>query len=400
MRMILNYFWLEAKRSFFVLKKSILSMMCVVLAISTIAAAMYYLMMETTLFPKVEVGVVVPEENTMVEMITNYISSMDSVKSVCDFSYVSYEEGERLLSEGSLQVVIVLPANLYEDLNSWQRVEATILLPEEEVVGTRMFGQILSGGLGLLQVAEAGVQASYDVAKGESLQMSRREIGYFLGMKYVTRVLDRTDTFEDFVISPTGKMTMLQFYFLGVFLCICLIYGLNFSYLFEEKQRALQNKLCIEGVGKISQALIRIMIMAIYLFVLELLVYGAGYILSETLEMYFIAFSRSAVLGFMFLAVAISVHFHLIYAIGKDKAGPVILLITGILMVLCGGLIVPAAYLPEPGRWLGEIAPLYSWSLLGQEILFGDIAFMAMGIPLAWMAIEFVMGVFVSWKNA
>ncbi|MGN1157684.1 MAG: ABC transporter permease [Agathobacter sp.] len=382
------------------MKKSILSMMCVVLAISTIAAAMYYLMMETTLFPKVEVGVVVPEENTMVEMITNYISSMDSVKSVCDFSYVSYEEGERLLSEGSLQVVIVLPANLYEDLNSWQSVEATILLPEEEVVGTRMFGQILSSGLGLLQVAEAGVQASYDVAKGENLQMPRREIGYFLGMKYVTQVLDRTDTFENFVISPTGKMTMLQFYFLGLFLCVCLIYGMNFSYLFEEKQRALQNKLCIEGVGKIPQALIRIMIMAIYLFVLELLVYGAGYVLSETLEMYFIAFSWSAVLGFMFLAVAISVHFHLIYAIGKDKAGAVILLTTSILMVLCGGLIVPAAYLPEPGRWLGEIAPLYSWSLLGQEILFGDIAFMAMGIPLAWMAIEFVMGVFVSWKNA
>ena len=398
--MLLNYFWLEAKRSFFVLKKSILSMICVLLALGTIVTGMYFLMMETTVFPKVGVGVVIPEENTMVEMITNYISSMESVESVCDFHYVSYEEGERLLSEGSLQVVVVLPANLYEDLNSWQSVQATILLPEEDVVGTRMFGQILSSGLGLLQVAEAGIQASYDVAAGESLKMSRGEIGYFLGMKYVTQVLDRMDTFDDFVISPTGTMTMLQFYFMGLLLCVCLIYGLNFNYLYEKKQKALQAKLSIEGVGKVHQALIRIVLMTLYLFVLELLVNGIGCVLSEILDLYFINFSWKGILELLFLALAISVHFHMIYAIGKDKAGAVILLITSILMVLCAGLVVPSAYLPEVAQFLGEVAPLYSWSLLAQEILFGEVAVVLMGIPLIWMAVEFVIGVYVSWKSA
>lgn len=382
------------------LKKSILSMICVLLALGTIVTGMYFLMMETTVFPKIGVGVVMPEENTMVEMITNYISSMESVESVCDFYYVSYEEGERLLSEGSLQVVVVLPANLYEDLNRWEKVQATILLPEEEVIGSRMFGQILSSGLGLLQVAEAGIQASYDMAEGQSLQMRRSEIGYFLGMKYVTQVLDRMDTFGDFVISPTGTMTMLQFYYLGLLLCVCLIYGLNFSYLYEKKQKALQAKLCIEGVGKIHQALIRIVLMTLYLFVLELLVYGAGCVLSETLQMYFMYFSWNGVLGLLFLALAISVHFHMIYAIGKDKAGAVILLITSILMVLCAGLVVPSAYLPETAQLIGEIAPLYSWGLLTQEILFGDVALVVMETPLIWMAVEFVVGVYVSWKSA
>ena len=398
--MFLNYFFLEAKRSFFVLKKSILSMICVLFALGTIVTGMYFLMMETTVFPKIEVGVVVPEKNTMVEMITNYISSMKSVESVCDFHYVSYEEGESMLSEGSLQVVVVLPANLYEDLNSWESVQATIMLPEEEVVGTRMFGQILSSGLGLLQVAEAGVQASYDVAEGEALKMSRGEIGYFLGMKYVAQVLDRMDTFDDFVISPTGTMTMVQFYFMALLLCLCLIYGLNFSYLYEKKQKALQAKLCIEGVGKVHQALIRIMLMAIYIFVLEVMLYGIGCVLSDALSLYFIYFSWNGLLGLLFLALAISVHFHLIYAIGKDKAGAVILLITSILMVLCAGLVVPSAYLPEVAQCVGEVAPLYSWSLLAQEILFGEIAVVLMGIPLIWMVAEFVIGVYVSWKNA
>lgn len=399
--MLSNYFWLEAKRSLFVLKKSILSVICVLLALGSIATGMFFLMTETTVFPKVEVGVVIPEENTMVELITNYIASMDSVESVCDFSYVSYEEGERLLSEGSLQVVVVLPANLYEDLNSWQNVQATILLPEEETLGGRMFGQILSSGLGLLQVAEAGVKASYEISAGQSLQMSRGELGYFLGMKYVGQVLDRMDTYDTLVISPTGTMTMLQFYFLGTLLAVCLLYGLNFSYLYEKKQKPLQDKLRIEGVGLVKQGLVRILLMAIYLFVLELLIYAAGCTLSEVLGLYVIYFQWPSVLGFMLLALAISVHFHLVYGIaGDEKKGAMLLLITSILMVLCAGLIVPSAYLPEAAQLVGEIAPLYSWSLLGQELLYGDVGFAVLLIPLCWMLGEFAIGVYVSWKKA
>ena len=398
--MLLNYFLLETKRSLFVLKKSILSMICVLLALGGIVSGMYFLMMKTTVFPKIEVGVVVPEDNTIVEMITNYISSMESVESICDFSYVSYEDGKRLLSEGDLQVVVVLPANLYEDLNSWQSVQATILLPKEEVIGSRMFGQILSSGLGLLQVAEAGIKSSYEVSVDQSLKMSRGEIGYFLGMKYVGQVLDRMDTYDEFVISPTGTMTMVQFYYLGLMLCICLIYGLNFNYLYEKKQRALQAKLCIEGVGKIHQALIRMILMSVYVFVLELIVYGIGCVVSETLGLYFVNFSIDGVVGLLILALMIGVHFHMIYSIGKDKNGTLILLITSILMVLCAGLIVPSAYLPEIAQFVGEVAPLYTWSLLAQGALFENLAVVELGIPLIWLAVEFVIGVYVSWKSA
>jgi hypothetical protein len=69
-------------------------------------------------------------------------------------------------------------------------------------------------------------------------------------------------------------------------------------------------------------------------------------------------------------------------------------------MVLCAGLIVPSAYLPEAAQLVGEIAPLYSWSLLGQELLYGDVGFAVLLIPLCWMLGEFAIGVYVSWKKA
>ncbi len=401
MNMLTNYFLLEGKRSLFILKKSIMSLACVVLAFAAIVLVVCQLMLQTTLFPKIEVGVVMDEDDQMMEVAANYISAMESVESVCNFQYVDYEEGESMLSEGELQVVIVLPANLYDDLNSLENANATILLPEGESMGVRMFGQILSSGVGLLHVAEAGVKASYTVSSGENMLITRSELGNFLATRYAAQALDRMDTFDELVISPTGIMSIIQFYFLCLLLCLCLIYGLQFSYLYEKQQKALQNKLCIEGVGKLQQALVKILLMSIYIFVLQLALYGLGHVVSQISELYFLELSLGAIPMMILLSIAISIHFHLVYTLAKDeKQGALLLLVTSVLMVICGGLLIPQAYLPEIAQWIGNVTPLYGWSMVGQQMLFGEVSLAAVAIMIGWGLAEFVIGVYVSWKNA
>lgn len=401
MNMLTNYFLLEGKRSLRFLKKSIISLTCVVLSFAAIVLVVCQLMLQTTLFPKIEVGVVMDKEDEIMELAANYISDMESVESVCNFHYVDYEEGEEMLSEGDLQVVIVLPATLYDDLNSLENASATILLPENESIGVRMFGEILSSGIGLLHVGEAGVKASYTVSSGESMKIVRSHLGNFLASRYAAQALDRMDTFEEMVISPTGIMSVVQFYFLCMMLCICLICGLNFSYLYEKQQKALQNKLCIEGVGKVQQSFVKIMIMSMYLFGLQAGVYVLGFLVSNLTQLYFLEFKISALLLMLFMSVAISIHFHLIYVLAKDeKQGALLLLITSVLMVICGGLIIPQAYLPALAQWLGNITPLYGWSMFGQQMLYGQVAFLDLAVVMGWAIAEFMIGVYVSWKNA
>lgn len=401
MKMLTNYFRLEGKRSLFVLKKSIVSLVCVVLALGAVVFGVYQLMMQTSIFPKIEVGIVIEDDSQMTEIITSYISGMESVDSICNFQYVNYEQGESMLSEGELQVVIVLPASLYDELDSLQHTKATILLPEGETLGVRMFGQLLSSGVSLLQVAEAGVKASYNMTKGESMLFDRSELGTFLAMKYLFQALDRMDTYDEIVVSPMGIMSGIQFYYLAFFICICLICGLNFSYLYEAKQKALQNKLCIEGVGKIKQAFVKILLMALYLFGVELVIYIVGCILSEVTLLYFVNFEMIAVLIMMGLALAISTHFHLVYSIAKDeKQGTLLLLVSSILMVICAGLVIPQVYLPEVAQWIGNCSPLYGWSLLGQQALYGEITGVAFLNTAVWFVIELGIGVYFAWKNA
>ena len=401
MNMLTNYFLLEGKRSLIFLKKSIISLTCVVLSFAAIALVMCQLMLQTTLFPKIEVGIVMDEEDGIMELAANYIFAMESVESVCNFQYVDYEDGEEMLSEGELQVVIVLPATLYDDLNSLDNASATILLPENESIGVRMFGDVLSSGVGLLHVAEAGVKASYTVSRGESMKIVRSELGNFLAYRYAMHALDRMDTFDEMIVSPTGIMSIIQFYFLCMVLALSLICGLNFSYLYEKQQKALQNKLRIEGVGRIQQALVKITIMSIYLFGLQLLLYVLGSIVSEVSELYFLHFSLSALPLMACLSIAISIHFHMVYVLAKDeKQGALLLLITSVLMIVCGGLLIPQAYLPEIAQWMGNVTPLSGWSMIGQQMFFGEASVLAVGIVMSWALAEFVIGVYVSWKNA
>lgn len=396
-----NYFLLEGKRSLFVLKKSILSLVCVIGALGMVALGAYHLMTQTTVFPKVEVGVVLEDDSQLMEMATSYISSMESVESICNFHYVDYEQGERMLTEGELQVVIVLPASLYEELDTLQYTKATILLPEGEQLGTRMFGQLLSSGVGLLQVAEAGVKASYDMTKGVSMKFSRSELGYFLATKYAFQALDRMDTFDDIIISPIGAMSGVQFYVLALFLCVCLICGLNFSYLYENKQKALQNKLSIEGVGKVQQAFVKIALMALHVFGLELFMYFFLCMVSKYTVWYLIEFQVVSMLLMMVLALAISIHFHMIYALARDeKQGALLLLISSILMVICTGIIIPQAYLPEVAQWIGNISPLFGWGLLAQQALYVEIFEFGLWNTAIWIVVELGIGVYFAWKNA
>ena len=401
MKMLTNYFLLEGKRSLFVLKKSIVSLVCVVVALLVVVIGMLQLYTKTNVFPKIEVGIVAEGDNWMIDYAKGYLAGLESVENICHIHYVDYEQGERMLSEGELQVVVVLPASLYDELNNLQPTQAKILLPEEESLGVRMFGELLASAINLLQVGEAGVSATYDVSTGEVLNISRGDLGSFLALKYAFQALDRMDTYDAEVVSPMGTMDQVQFYFLALFLCVCMVCGLNFSYLYEKKQKALESKLCIEGVGKVKQTFVKLLLMAGYVFFTELLIYLGGCIISKALGLSIVEFGIAGIVVLALLAVLLAVHFHFIYAVAKDeKQGMLLLLVSSMIFTVCAGLFVPQVYLPQAAQWVGNLSPVYGWSMLAQQALYNQSGLIALGHVAAWFVAEFGIGVYCSWKNA
>ena len=66
---------------------------------------------ETSL-KKIEVGVVLPEDDALSEKITKMIASLDSVESLCDFSYLEHDEAFQKMKSGELQAVFEVPSGM------------------------------------------------------------------------------------------------------------------------------------------------------------------------------------------------------------------------------------------------------------------------------------------------
>ncbi len=400
MKMFFNYFRLEAKRSLIALSKTLMGFACAILALTGLVTLVCHVILQTKAFPVMEVGVVLPEDEGLMKVAATYVSTMDSVESICNFQYVTESEARKMMETEEWQVVLILPATLYQDLNYMEHTTATIILPENESAGVRIFGELLESGVNLLQIAESGVLSSDHVASGYDISMSRSKLLNFLAVKYAYQALDRMDTYDEYVISPMGTMNEVQFYYLAFFLLVLLMSGTHFSYLFHSREFALKKKLHAAGIHETLIAVTKIINMFLILFVSGCLLYWIATLLSSKTSTYFLWFQNTAFIGIGILALALSCHFYFVYTLAKDgKQGTLLLLITNLLFLLSSGIIVPRAYLPQGVTIIGQFLPSYGWGMLMQQAFFDTINITCLLPVIIWMMIEVCLGVYLSWKN-
>lgn len=79
---------------------------------------------------KIIVGVVVPENDRLSEMAMNMVASLDSVGSLCEFTYTDKEEGTKLLERGEIFALMELPPGLLEGIIDGSNIPVTITFPE------------------------------------------------------------------------------------------------------------------------------------------------------------------------------------------------------------------------------------------------------------------------------
>ena len=177
MRFFLRYLSLEGKKSLIAARKSMVKFIVMLLLIAGGVLAVSLVMKDAGVFQTAEIGVVIPEDEAQTKMVAQFISAMDSVKSVCHFQYLDQGEAMESLEEGTLDAVLSLPEQFYEDVDSGKNTPATIYFPENAPLNTRVFGELVTDGVSLLRTAEAGVYAAYDTAQIHQTEISRIRSG-------------------------------------------------------------------------------------------------------------------------------------------------------------------------------------------------------------------------------
>jgi len=370
MRTFFIYLFLEYKKSAKVLLKSTVSLLLAAVLLLGAAAVLSHVFFGSRMFQAIDVGVAVPEGEKETKAVLRFLSAMESAESVCNFRYFPENEAKEKLYEGEVQAVIVLPESLYEDMYSGEKGRIAVYLPEDPPFRVQVFRELLADGVSLLTTAEAGVLAASDLAGTDAIAYGERdETGFpkmkpyeaanFISYEYIQCALGRDNMFDEYVYSPLGQMDLYQYYFATAASVLLLMSGLNYSFLYQGNSRAVEQKLRVMGLGTVKASFIKILVMANASWLLAAASYLAGCLFSRWGKFDFIWFHGSVLLLLIPVSIGAAFYFHAVYSVfGKGMQGAVFLLSVNAVMVLCSGVVIPLAYLPEAVRRVGQYLPL------------------------------------------
>lgn len=400
MRTFLTYFILEYKKSIKVLLKSFGSTLMMLLLVIAGAWAVSHFVFQSHIFQPVKVGMVIDENDEKVKMITKLVSAMESVESICEFVYVDEDEAKKLLAKEELSAAIILPENFYEDVDSGYNTPVTVYVSGNVSLNQRVFRELLTDGVSLLRTSEAGVYSVLSVAREYPAELSQKKIGNVISEIYIEEAFYRGRIFASEVSSALGEMDLYQYYFISAVTVFLLMSGLNYSFLYRKRTRAVEDKLKISGVGAFKVSVIKVIVMGNLLWLLSAGVYAAGCMISEKMKLNFLLFEGQTLLYLIPQCLAIAAYFHMLYAIsGKSGQGAVIIFAANVFMILCSGAVIPVAYLPAAAGKIGSVLPLTFWNQYGAEAVFGQINVELLLVQAAIMLIATGIGAVASWKN-
>lgn len=355
----------------FILKKAIILITVCLAAVGVIAFCIKSLQGTQSDTQKLRIGYVA-EENMLTDFAIAYIQNMESVQSLCSLESVSEQEGRKLLNEGELSALIVLPQDVINEILSGRNTPARLYLPAGDsagglyAVGTMLFEELASAGMGMLATAQAEIYAvsvileemtrDYDAGSsvtGDFVQTMYDDINRF-NLSIATK---REDLFHIENLSVTGTDTYAVYYGSALFTIYILLAGLFIGSFC--KRTSIQQTMTAKriGVGYAAQLLDRCLAGGALLFLTTLLPLALLFVPAirdlVTVKLT-IRGSISLILVIMFAAVY---HMFWYQLVEKQESAVVVIGISALLQAYASGCLIPAVLLPEAINKAGALLP-------------------------------------------
>lgn len=400
MKTWIAFFIVECKRTWKTLLKSIGSFCACLLLTAVLVAAFSAIMQNAQVFQKVNIGIAIPEGESISRLATQYISSMDSVRSVCDFYYLDEQEAVEQLKQGTLQAVVVLPEGFYHDVQVGINPPAQIYFPKDAVQNTQVFEELVTAGVSFLQTAEAGVYAALDTASYYGIELQGAGLGDTIAYLFVNQMLKRDSVYSARMLSSMGNLSVAEYYYAAGLVILLMMCGIQFGFLYGKRNRSVEDKLKICGVGSIRQSVVKILVMTEFLYVTGLLYYFAGIGVAGWTKTYFVFYQGTTWYALLLLCLGIAIYFQVLYELsGSSSQAAVFVFAVNVLTIIGAGILIPEAYLGKEIAGISRFLPMKYWNVYAAGMLEGEISKDSVAGTVFFLFVGMAAGMLLSWRN-
>lgn len=348
----LVYLKLELKRACKKLPHMAAGAIVLMAMLGTIAFAASRLLYGDATLKRVTVGVVLPEEDRIAKQLVRMLGTYDSVRSVCEFSYMDGDEAGRQLQSGEIFGILTVPEGMVQGIMDGTNIPVTITLPQGNALENRVFKELTGAGARTLGSAQAGIYAgdqllvNCDLAEGISMLEAD------LNRIYLAYSLPRADLFERQRVSATGDVDTLQFYGISAFVLYLLLAAIPVSGYLTPESRVMSQKLSLAGIGPWSATAARLAGLGVLLMAAALpAVLGA--LKFEVLDFSWLLIPALAAV--CLAAAALILFFY--EAAGTLLGGVMLLFLGAVLLLFLSGGFLPLVFLPRQVRALAPFLP-------------------------------------------
>ena len=400
MKTWIAFFIVECKRTWKTLLKSIGSFCACLLLTAVLVAASSAIMQNAQVFQKVNIGIAIPEGESISRLATQYISSMDSVRSVCDFYYLDEQESVEQLKQGTLQAVVVLPEGFYHDVQVGINPPAQIYFPKDAAQNTQVFEELVTAGVSFLQTAEAGVYAALDTASYYGVELQGAGLGNTIAYLFAHQMLKRDSVYSARMLSTMGNLSVAEYYYAAGLVILLMMCGIQFGFLYGKRNRSVEDKLKIRGVGSIRQSVVKILVMTEFLYVTGLLYYFAGIGVAGWTKTYFVFYQGTTWYALLLLCLGIAIYFHVLYELsGSSSQAAVFVFAVNVITIIGAGVLIPEAYQGKEIAGISRFLPMKYWNVYAAGMLEGEISKESVAGTVFFLLMGMAAGGFLSWRN-
>lgn len=400
MKTWIAFFIVECKRTGKTLLKSIGSFCACLLLTAVLVAAFSAIMQNAQVFQKVNIGIAIPEGESISRLATQYISSMDSVRSVCDFYYLDEQESVEQLKQGTLHAVVVLPEGFYHDVQVGINPPAQIYFPKDVAQNTQVFEELVTAGVSFLQTAEAGVYAALDTASYYGIELQGAGLGDTIAYLFVNQMLKRDSVYSARMLSSMGNLSVAEYYYAAGLVILLMMCGIQFGFLYGKRNRSVEDKLKIRGVGSIRQSVVKILVMTEFLYVTGLLYYFAGIGIAGWTKTYFVFYQGTTWYALLLLCLGIAIYFQVLYELsGSSSQAAVFVFAVNVITIIGAGVLIPEAYLGKEIAGISRFLPMKYWNVYAAGMLEGEISKESVAGTVFFLLMGMAAGGFLSWRN-
>lgn len=350
----LVYLKLELKRACKKLPHIIAGAIVLLLLAGTVAFLAGRMLYGEQASGRITVGVVLPGTDAVARKAVSMVSSLESVKSICDFEYLDMEESLEMLRTGKLYAVMEIPEGFVQDIMNGSNTPVRVILPKGAGLESRIFKELTDAGAKTLGASQAGIYAGNELCVLEGMTDSIPQLEADLNRMFMGYSLPRMDYFRNVRVTATGDVDTFHFYGISAAVLFLLLCAIPVSAYLAPSGKAMKQKLSIIGIGNATVIGVRILglglLMAAVAIPASMAAAGLGWFpwsLPSMLSIAAVCLSVSSMVVFLYQAA------------GSLMGGVMLLFLTVTAMHFLAGGFLPLVFLPASFRDAAVFLPSY-----------------------------------------